>query len=313
MVRLGEIIEAVEKSWRVESLRLEVHSHDRQWKYWQRGFLRRLETEPQGHIVVARPDVCWSSSPDEGVVEHHNTTVSFFPAEGLVDLTGLLAANLTIADEADIAGRHAARLIAKLRPGASDLPSRWTLRNPETEIWVDVERGVGLKTSRLDVTEIAFDEALDDSLFEAPKPRSATSTPIRIALSDPRDLTQDEAIAESPLPLMTPTRLPAGTRLLTWKIWDSPQFKWIGAIYLVEPGPYCAIYLHLSDKIGPEAPDIEWHDFEIEGKRVSVARDERNPAAQSFTRHERNGVVVSLRSALPARTLAEIAASVQPL
>jgi hypothetical protein len=237
--------------------------------------------------------------------------MSYGPPEVLVDLTGLLAANLTVADEDRIAGRRVARLTAKPRPGLLDNPSRWRLQSPETEIWVDIERGIGLKTPNLEVVEVVFDEPFDDQLFEAP--RVLAETPVQIAANEAKTLTLAEAIAGSPFPLMTPTKLPAGTRLLAWKKWDSPKFKWIGAIYLVEPGPYCSILLHLSAAPAPVGPDAHWDDLEVDGTVVKVTHDNRNPMSLSWARIERDGVIVSLQAALPAQTLAEIAASVRPL
>jgi hypothetical protein len=316
MVRLGQVIQAIQSSWRIESLRMELRTPESSWRYWQSKERRRLETYPEGAVQITAGDVSWRSSPDEGVIEFHNTTMSYGPPEGLVDLTGLLAANLTVADEDRIAGRPAARLTAKPRAGLLDSPSRWRLQSPETEIWVDIERGIGLKTPNLEVVEVAFDEPFDDQLFEAPRASGEigeAETPAQIAANEAKTLTFDEAIAESPFPLMTPTKLPAGTRLLAWKKWDSPKFKWIGAIYLVEPGPYCPILLHLSAAPAPVGPDVHWDDLEVDGTVVKVTHNDRFPMSLSWARIERDGVIVSLQAALPAQTLAEIAASVRPL
>src|SRR5712691_958130 len=312
MVRLGDVIKAIEGSWRTASVRLDLRGHDRQWRYWQRGELRRLETDPGGEIQVARPGVCWRSSPGEGVLEYHNTTMSFGLPETLVDITDLLRGRLTLKGESEIAGRSAVRLAVTARPVSADQSSR-PHDDLDTEIWVDVQRGVGLRTANLEVTAIAYDEALDDQLFQAPTATASTPADPQIVPQEGRRLTQDEAVSQSPFPLLTPTRLPAGTRLLTWMDWTWPNFKWIGALYVVEPGPYCAITLHLADHASPTGPDTAWRTVDVGGSRVSVARDDQNPLARSVARIERAGVIVTLQSALPVEVLAEIAASVEPL
>lgn len=312
MVRLGDVIRAIEGSTRSDSVRLELSGHGRHWRYWQRGDLRRLETDPDGAIQVARPDVCWRSSPGEGVIEFHNTAMSFGPAESLVDITGLLRGRLAIQGEAEIAGRAAVQLAVTARPPAADQSWR-RHEDRDLEIWVDAERGVGLRTANLEVTAIAFDEVLDDQLFQAPSGSGSTPAAPEIAQHEGRRLTQQEAMVEAPFALLTPTRLPVGTRLLTWMDWTRPKFKWIGALYVVEPGPYCAITLHLSDQNSPRGPDTEWQTVEVRGSQVAVSRDERNPLAQSLARIEREGVVVTLQSSLPVVVLAEMAASVAPL
>ena len=149
MIRLGEVIQAIESSWRIESLRVEVRGAKKSWKYWQTQDRRRLETYPEGDVQIKSGDVSWRSSTEEGIVEYHNTSMSYEPPEGLADLTGLLSANLTVVAEEQVAGRRAARLMARPRPGAIDPLHRWALQKPQTEIWVDIERGVGLQTSNL--------------------------------------------------------------------------------------------------------------------------------------------------------------------
>ena len=313
MIRLGEVIQAIESSWRIESLRVEVRGAKKSWKYWQTQDRRRLETYPEGDVQIKSGDVSWRSSTEEGVVEYHNTSMSYEPPEGLADLTGLLSANLTVVAEEQVAGRRAARLMARPRPGAIDPLHRWALQKPQTEIWVDIERGVGLQTSNLKVVEIAFDERLDDQLFRAPTASIDAQAPIQVAPHEARTLTFEEAIAQSPFQLLTPTKLPVGTRLLAWKKWDSPKFPWMGAIYLVEPGPYCSINLHLSTAHAPVGPDEHWDEVDVGGTAVMVKHDDRNAMSSSWARVERDGVIVSLQSSLPPQMLAEIAASVRRL
>ncbi len=312
MVRLGEVISAIESSWRTKSLRLEMHGRDHQWRYWQSGSFRRLETDPGDQVQISRGEVCWRSSPEEGVIELRNTSMSFGPPEAVVDLRGFLAGELTAAEEDEVAGRRAVRLIVKPRAGLPTYLAQM-FQKPEAEVWVDIERGVGLKTSHAEVTAIAFDEPLNDELFQAPGAVNRPEAPVRIAPHEGTRLTTEEAIREAPFPLMAPTKLPAGTRLVTWMMWDFPNVKWMGAMYLVEPGPYCAISLHLSTQSGPDGPDTKWTDLEVGGKLVKVSRDEKNPLAPSWARTERDGVIISLQSALPPEMLAEIAASVERL
>ena len=140
MVRLGDVIKAIEGSWRNESVRLELHGQGRQWRYWRRGALQRLETEPGGDVQIARPEVAWRSSPAEGVMEYHNTTMSFGYAETLLDLTGLLRGRLAIGSEAQIAGRAAVQMLVKARPVPADQSWR-RHEDRDVEIWVDIERG----------------------------------------------------------------------------------------------------------------------------------------------------------------------------
>jgi hypothetical protein len=312
MVRLGEVIHAVQASARTRSVRLEARSSKQRWRYWQAGDRIRLETEPGGHLEITGDDLSWRLVPGDGLTEYRATTLSYWPVQTLVDLTGLLSAQLTLLGEADVAGRHAARIMARRRPGFSDhLMLAWGLHGDGSEIWVDVERGVGLRTAQVEVTTIAFDETFDTSLFA--RPSVSAQTEVRVAPTQVRALTLEEAVASSPFRLMAPRRLPEGSRFITWQAWGEKPVKWVGGIYVVEPGPRFTLQVNLKQGRPENSPGEVWESTEVAGVKVEIHEGGPNLVLPSMARIERDGVTATVTSDLPIDMTAEIASTMQPL
>lgn len=310
MTRLGEVIETIEASWRISTVRMEVHGASSTWRFWQAGDRRRMESEPGGSLTITAGELSWRNTPEAGALEYRGTSMSYWPIEHLLQLNGLLAARLDVIGEAVVAGRHAVQVRARPRPGPLDIGlSYWQIDDRGLDVWVDRERGIGLKDSRVEVTAVTFDEVLDDSLFEKPTQIGE----IRPAQVRARSLTVEEAAAGAPFALMAPRLLPEGTRLLTWQGWGDEPWKWVGAVYVVDPGARYSLNLHLSSQGMAGVENDAWRVVEVAGVRVDACEDKRNRLQPSIARIVRDNIFATVRSDLPLNTVVQIAASIEPL
>lgn len=128
--------------------------------------------------------------------------------------------DLQITGTASVAGRAGIRALARMRPQSDDdLPvSPLPLGADEHEIVVDRQRGVLLRLeSRVDgapfhlteVTEVAFDEAVDPGLFRFSPPDGEPARRSDELLPPPLEVTLHEAAARAPFTVWVPTRTPA--------------------------------------------------------------------------------------------------------
>jgi outer membrane lipoprotein-sorting protein len=189
------------------------------WRLWWAGDDRfRFERDADGRtsVAVRAGPVWWTVDPDgeahtnDGDPKYH---LGIEPEFGLLHTRSLLASSvLEILREEPVAARPAAVLRANRRPEVEHARwwGFWGTGDP-LEIAIDLERGVALGGFGMKVEEIGFDQDFSPDVFA--KPYGADRR-VRSVIERPREMSLEEARRAAPFPVLLPSFLPEGARLL---------------------------------------------------------------------------------------------------
>jgi hypothetical protein len=123
----------------------------------------------------------------------------------------------------------------------------------------------------------------------------------------------EEATALAPFPVLLPTVLPEGTRLLAcWLDPDDPP-GWLGLSYVVDPGARNAIHIHEGPSVVAQSDRVDsWEEAVVDGveTRIQERRGEGFHAVELFLHKE--GIPVMVHSDLARDAVVAVALSLRP-
>lgn len=281
----------------------------------------RLREEVEGRFprtMVTDGRTTWSYSPEMGALEHeHERDAGSGEAGLLFDPARLLPGlDLQPVERIQFADRDAIRISAKPRRELSEAIFRLGPGADEYELVVDAERGILLRTaaylegepfSTTDVTEIAFDEALDPEIFQFQPPEGEEIRRPEEVFPHPEDVTIEEAAARASFPVWIPNRLPGGGLLRHvrggWEInvmympasERPPIPESVYVHYWSDAGGSIEINERKSEgRIDAQPP---WEEVEVEGERYLVREPPRRKIPVPTTvRLEREGTEIEISS-----------------
>ena len=258
--RLGEVLEVIHSSpRRFRAARVAGRTGGERWRLWWAGDARwRFERDrPDGvHVEVRAGPTWWTIAPsgEAHTNEGHPEPRLGMPGEfGLLHTRSLLAcAVLEVLREARVAGRRAAVLRVRPRPGGGG--SRWWhlegVSGP-VEVPIDLERGAALGSPWSKVDEISFDEEPAPELFSRPYPEDLPG--VRRHPARPVDASLEEARRRAGFPVVLPAWLPEGARFLRCRVDPTDPPGWVGLSWAIDPGHRYVLHLRQGPEVAQEA------------------------------------------------------------
>jgi hypothetical protein len=217
------------------------------------------------------------------------------------------------------AGRDCLQVRAVLRPACRIWPHWLPCGADEYEFHADPERGVLLsilgryrgqvfETSQ--VTEVVFDEPLDDALFTY---KPAFGEQVRPADRISEQLTLEAAVARMPFVVLVPARLPDPEHSSVMVMYHPPRLRSSRAFLCLmymgseENG---SLWINQSDTPDPEADKLDWEQVERNGRSMRLS----DPGAEGMrvAALEQEGTHVTLWSELDRERILDLAASLVP-
>jgi hypothetical protein len=294
---------------RVGSARIAGRTGPRPWTLWWAGDDRfRFEQGTGGHASTrVRNGATWWTQDGSGDVRANrgdsNVVLGLPPELALLHPRSLLAAAVLEVDrEQHVAGREAVVLRATPRPG--DRHWRWWRAEEPMEVPIDLERGVALGASWLEVDEIAFDEELGPDLFSLPA--AGAGMRIRPVMERPRRVEPGEAVSTADLPISLPELLPEGARLLRAHMDGATPPEWVGWSWAVDPG--CRYMLHLRQGPAVAREAARWRGEAVVRDGAKLHVDSTGTSHDILV--ERAGHWSELHSDLPLDLLVAVALSI---
>jgi len=219
----------------------------------------------------------------------------------------------------ETAGRYCVCLRAVLRPKGRLWPHWLPSGADEYELHADIERGAllyiaGISRGKVfevnEVSGVAFDEALDDRLFEyAP----SAAQEVRPATPISERLTLEAAVERMPFTVLLPSRVSESAKGPFEVVYHPPRRNSPRAClslfwYSDEP----SLWIDQSDQAdSDEIAKLEWEQIEIDGARLAIS----DPGVDGGTRVvvcERHGTHISAKSNLERAALVDVVASLAP-
>jgi hypothetical protein len=310
---LADVLEAIHNSRRrLRTVRAAGLFNDRGWRMWWAGpkHVRTEEERDDGvQIIVQAGDQWWIREPsgkghtNEG---DPNVGVGFGPGLDLLHSRPLLGSTvLEYLHEEEIAGRRAAVLRARPHPRRGGV-EWWGSRRP-FRVAIDLERGILLRARRIEVTEVAFDEDLETSVFTSPL---LADQPLESTARRSREVPCEEAGAVVGFPVRLPRFLPEGARLIRCLVSPNDPPGWIGHSWTIDPGGRYRLSIRqgpdLAERAGQHGGGIVTREgvaFQVEEYRGSGFRTEN-------VAFELDGTWFEISSDLPLETILDIAMSI---
>jgi hypothetical protein len=293
----------IESSGAETHRQLEVINGDQSWT-----------RDDQGHVEIKQGDGSERAHHVAGATD----TDRHFSHASLRQFFVALA--LEAAGEVQAAGYDCIRLRARLRPDESLWPHWLPCGADEYEFHVEPTRGVVLSViaksngqvfETHEVTEVVFDEAVDDALFRY-EPRQGEQvrpeTPIVERLSLP------SAINRVSFTVLVPERLPDSDRADLTVMFHPPRIR--------SPRPYLSLMyrwdvmsqnLWLNEAATPDSDrdNFEWEPVSRHGRELRIS-DPGVEGGYRVVELEQAGTHVTLWSDMPREPLLDVAASLVP-
>jgi hypothetical protein len=217
------------------------------------------------------------------------------------------------------AGRDCLQLRAALRPTCRLWPHWLPCGADEYEFHAEPERGVLLsilaryggqvfETSQ--VTEVVFDEPLDDALFTY---IPAFGEQVRPADPITEQLTLEAAVARMPFVVLVPAHLPDPEHSTVMVMYHPPRLRpsraYLGLMYMGSE-EYGSLWINQSDTPDPEVDELDWEHVERNGRSMRLS----DPGAEGMrvVALEQEGTHVTVWSELDRERILDLAASLVP-
>jgi hypothetical protein len=222
-------------------------------------------------------------------------------------------------DIVETAGRTCLRLRAMPRPSGRLWPHWLPCRADEYEFHADLERGVLLYIAGkshgeifevMEVTQVAFDEPLDESLFIC-APDAGQS--VRPATPIVERMTLETAVARMPFTVLVPTSLPYeavhGFEVMFHPARSNSPRAYLSLVYR---GERRAIWINESDRTDLErTASLEWEQIESRGMHFAIS-DPGVEGGKSIFVFEQHGTHIDIMSDLDRQQLIDLAMSLAP-
>lgn len=270
-------------------------------QWWQRNHNGLVKTNDAGN---SRP------APDQIDLDRH-FSVSML-REFFVSL------DLEQVGSVSTAGRSCVRLRATLREGARLWPHWLPHGADEYELHADLERGVllyigGRSAGKLfetcEVTEIAFDEMLDEALFtyapaDGEAPVSAGPIMERMSLQ--------AAAARAPFVVLAPAGPPELAEAMSEVMYHPPESDSQHARLTLGFRGKGMLWITQANVADPSHARLEWEVFERQGKRLSLS-DPGDGIGMRMLALEQQGTHVTIMSELDREQVIAIACALTPV
>lgn len=273
---------------------------------------RHIRTETQRddgvQVIVQAGDQWWIREPNgKGHTNEGDPSlrVGFGPGPELLHPQPLLGSTvLEYLHEAKLGGRRSA--VLRARPRAEGDLGRWWGSGDPFEVAIDLERGIALRAHGIEMTEVAFDEDLEASVFASP---FSPDQPVESSASRPREVPWGEALAVVGFPVRLPRSLPKGARLTRCLVSPNDPPGWIGHSWTFDPGGRYRLSIRqgpdLAERAGQRGERIVTRaavEFHVEEYRGSGFRTDN-------VAFELDGTWFEISSNLPLETILDIALS----
>lgn len=278
--------------------------------WWERPDRKRNESA--GMVTVERGRQWWTYNAVVGGQSSQPGEAQMGPGalEALMHTRSMLGAELELRSETTIAGRRAVVVMARPCGGRSVLPV--SRSDEELEVALDAATGVALRVMTgwgvVEIDEIAFDEVLPDALFQSPIPPGAV---MRSSPTPEREVDVDELRSGAPFPLLLPTVLPAGARLLTCSIDGAEHPVWTTLTYVVDPGAYLVVTIRQGPALDPDAATFAQVEV-VDGVEIEVYESDRPLRCQAVRNHGEHRASVSVLGPGAPAVARAIAAALEP-
>jgi hypothetical protein len=318
MSRLGEVLELIYSSRRrFRTARAAGRTNDTAWRLWWAGdaYFRFEDEREGGGSVNVRAGPTWWALEADGEAHTNDgdphLRLGMAPEFGLLHTRSLLASGvLEILREDRVAGRPAVVLRATPRMGAGHWRwwGFWESTEP-IEVPIDVERGVALGGPYFQVDEIAFAEDFPREVFSRPYPEDLRR--VHRGIERPKEMSLEEARQSVGFPVLLPSSLPLGSRLLRCLVDPGDPPEWVGLTWAIDPGHRFALHIRQGPAVAKEATRFRGQEIAREGARILVEEVGEKPVLSHQVFVERLGAWVEVDSDLPKDVVIDIGASVK--
>lgn len=268
------------------------------------------DRDHEGHVET--PGVGRRSRPSVSDVKHH------FDRANLREI--FVALTLEGTGTVRTAGCDCVQVRAVPRPGGRLWPHWLPYGADEYEFHAEPERGVLLSIiarsagevfERCEVTQVAFDEPLDSSLFSY---TPAAGEQVRPADPITEHLTLEAALVRMPFAVLVPARVPDPDQSQLEVMYHPPRLRSPRGYLCLTYGGSAAYENLWMNECGTADPDelngYEWERVEREGKPMCIS----DPGAEGMrvVLVEQGGTHVTIWSDLDRERLLDLAASLVP-
>lgn len=319
MVELGTVLETIHRSRRrLGTVRGVVRVAAEQWRIWsKRPGQVRVEQAGGETIFLRAGERWWYWDREKGAAVERDarTAAGGLPLEHLLDPTPLLAAQVEVLGEGEVAGRPAISIRARPRPGSFKYPPAfrgWWLDGP-IEVAIDLEVGIALGAGNAEFLEVAFDEDLADELFAPSFPRGKRHRrPNGRRPARERELPLEEALRLAPFPVVLPTLLPEGARLSRCTLVGDGDQRRLTLFFVVDPGPRYSLLLKQGPTLEPPVPSAEegWEATRVGGTEFWIREWQGRRLVQLVV--YRDDGAVFMQSDLPRDAIVAMVLSLMP-
>jgi hypothetical protein len=289
---------------------------------------REERDDPQlGPMLMIRDGERWShysqrdgARTNDGDRNHHSGVGQ--GAMRLLEPSHVLAAlKLRPAEEVEVAGRQAMRVVAT---GAGPHESAMLLFQlgygaDEYELLVDRERGVLLRTAALlhgepfavsEVTEIAFDEEFPPETFVFTLPEGEAFRPL---FDRPAHVTLEAAAARAPFVVLTPASVPDDWQLHVMLSEGSDRPPMPPSVHLHYHSRDASHQLHIEQTATEATGTHDWLEWADEGSVRIAGPRETTGTMPTYVQVDRGGTRATLSSSdLELAALMTLAQSLHP-
>jgi hypothetical protein len=318
MTRLEDVLELIYSSRRkFRTARAAGRTYETPWRLWWAGdayFRFESDAEGGGSVNVRAGSTWWVLEADGEAHTNDGDAhlrLGMAPEFGLLHTRSLLgSAVLEILREEQVAGRPAVILRATPRPEA-DHWRWWGFRDATEliEVRLDLERGVALGGFSSQVDEIAFDEDFPPQVFSRPYPEDFRR--VHRGIERPQEMSLEEARRSVSFPVLLPTSLPHGSRLLRCLVDPGDPPEWVGLTWAIDPGHRFALHIRQGPAVAREATRLRGQEIVREDARILVEEVGVEPVRSHRVLVERLGAWVEVNSDLPRDVVIDIAASIK--
>jgi len=319
---LGDALEAIyESRWSFQSLvGAGVANGGRRLRLWvvRPDRLRSEDETDDGALIIVHAGTgWWMSHPKHGSHAGNDDEATLGNRGALVDLldpTPLLGlARLEVIGEEEVAGRAVIRMRATPRSGEEIHAPGWSIGPDGIEVAIDRDRGIALRAGSIRYTHMVFDADIPAETFSMEFPGGEIPKEARVL--PPRPVSLEQAKDLVGFPILVPSALPEGSRLVRCVLPAEDPADGVHLSYVVDPGARSFVEVSVGPRVLAEEPSA-WPDWRVvrEGGvdlRVREDRGESWYRATALVERDRIGMVVS--SALSLDAVVAMALSLEPL
>lgn len=310
---LADVLELIHTSHRrFRTVRAAGLHNDRTWRMWWAGskHIRSEEEHDDGmQLIVQAGDWWWIREPrGKGHTNDGDPSVrvGFGPGPELLHPRPLLGStSLEYRMVGTIVGRRAAILRASPRPDGRF--GRWWGSGDPFDVAIDLERGIVLRAHGIEMTEVAFDEELEPSVFASPL---SSDQAVESMARQPKEIPWEEAPAGVGFPVHLPRSLPDGARPTRCFVSPNDSPGWIGHSWTFDPGGRYRLSIRQGPDLAERAERENGRMVARNGVEFHVEEYRGEGFRTEIVAFELDGTWFQISSDLPLETILDVALSI---